>query len=98
MRSGRCQTRVLVAGLELATESCVLVSGLDDACAELVRWLLKRHFWAASDFFSLPQVQGRRWHSGLQVSLTSAETLLSRVQAPPPSPWPDGGHESLRSP
>ncbi|GFO45822.1 hypothetical protein PoB_007232700 [Plakobranchus ocellatus] len=30
--------------------------------------------------------------------MRSAWTLLSRVQAPPPVPWPDGGSESLRSP
>ncbi|GFN99861.1 hypothetical protein PoB_002636700 [Plakobranchus ocellatus] len=30
--------------------------------------------------------------------LRSAETLLSRVRAPPPTPWPDGGPESLISP
>ncbi|GFO06100.1 hypothetical protein PoB_003260500 [Plakobranchus ocellatus] len=28
----------------------------------------------------------------------SAEILLSRVRAPPPALWPDGGPESLRSP
>ncbi|GFO13089.1 hypothetical protein PoB_003959400 [Plakobranchus ocellatus] len=27
----------------------------------------------------------------------SVEILLSRVGAPPPGPWPDGGPESLRS-
>ncbi|GFO26673.1 hypothetical protein PoB_005317800 [Plakobranchus ocellatus] len=31
-------------------------------------------------------------------ALRSAGTLLSRVRAPPPAPWPDGGPESLRSP
>ncbi|GFN85795.1 hypothetical protein PoB_001230100 [Plakobranchus ocellatus] len=31
-------------------------------------------------------------------TLRSAGTLLSRVRAPPPAPWPDGGPESLRSP
>ncbi|GFO40001.1 hypothetical protein PoB_006650600 [Plakobranchus ocellatus] len=31
-------------------------------------------------------------------ALRSAGTLLSRVRAPPPVPWPDGGPESLRSP
>ncbi|GFO29575.1 hypothetical protein PoB_005608000 [Plakobranchus ocellatus] len=31
-------------------------------------------------------------------ALRSAGTLLSRVQAPPPAPWPDGGPKSLRSP
>ncbi|GFO08015.1 hypothetical protein PoB_003452000 [Plakobranchus ocellatus] len=31
-------------------------------------------------------------------ALRSAGTLQSRVQAPPPVPWPDGGPESLRSP
>ncbi|GFO42410.1 hypothetical protein PoB_006891500 [Plakobranchus ocellatus] len=31
-------------------------------------------------------------------ALRSAGTLLSRVRAPPPAPWPDGGSESLRSP
>ncbi|GFO47374.1 hypothetical protein PoB_007387900 [Plakobranchus ocellatus] len=30
--------------------------------------------------------------------LKSAGALLSRVRAPPPAPWPDGGLESLRSP
>ncbi|GFO43647.1 hypothetical protein PoB_007015200 [Plakobranchus ocellatus] len=28
-------------------------------------------------------------------ALRSAGTLLSRVRAPPPAPWPDGGPESL---
>ncbi|GFN79445.1 hypothetical protein PoB_000595100 [Plakobranchus ocellatus] len=27
-----------------------------------------------------------------------AGILLSRVQAPPPAPWPEGGPEALRSP
>ncbi|GFO12680.1 hypothetical protein PoB_003918500 [Plakobranchus ocellatus] len=31
-------------------------------------------------------------------ALRSAGTLLSRVRAPPPAPWPDGGPKSLRSP
>ncbi|GFO06484.1 hypothetical protein PoB_003298900 [Plakobranchus ocellatus] len=31
-------------------------------------------------------------------ALRSAGTPLSRVRAPPPAPWPDGGPESLRSP
>ncbi|GFO49839.1 hypothetical protein PoB_007634400 [Plakobranchus ocellatus] len=31
-------------------------------------------------------------------ALRSAGTILSRVRAPPPAPWPDGGPESLRSP
>ncbi|GFO16138.1 hypothetical protein PoB_004264300 [Plakobranchus ocellatus] len=31
-------------------------------------------------------------------ALRSAGTLLSRVRAPPPTPWPDGNPESLRSP
>ncbi|GFO01908.1 hypothetical protein PoB_002841300 [Plakobranchus ocellatus] len=31
-------------------------------------------------------------------SLRYAGTLLSRVRAPPPAPWPDGGPESLRTP
>ncbi|GFO10960.1 hypothetical protein PoB_003746500 [Plakobranchus ocellatus] len=31
-------------------------------------------------------------------ALRSAGTLLSRVRAPPPASWPDGGPESLRSP
>ncbi|GFN83696.1 prolyl 4-hydroxylase subunit alpha-1-like protein [Plakobranchus ocellatus] len=31
-------------------------------------------------------------------TLRSAGTLLSRVRAPPPAPWLDGGPESLRSP
>ncbi|GFN78836.1 hypothetical protein PoB_000534200 [Plakobranchus ocellatus] len=31
-------------------------------------------------------------------ALRSAGTLLSRVRAMPPAPWPDGGPESLRSP
>ncbi|GFO33643.1 hypothetical protein PoB_006014800 [Plakobranchus ocellatus] len=31
-------------------------------------------------------------------ALRSAGTLLSRVRAPLPAPWPDGGPESLRSP
>ncbi|GFN98401.1 hypothetical protein PoB_002490700 [Plakobranchus ocellatus] len=31
-------------------------------------------------------------------ALRSAGTLLSRVRAPPPAPWPDGEPESLRSP
>ncbi|GFO48922.1 hypothetical protein PoB_007542700 [Plakobranchus ocellatus] len=30
-------------------------------------------------------------------SLRSAGTLLSRLRAPLPAPWPDGGPESLRS-
>ncbi|GFN79341.1 hypothetical protein PoB_000584700 [Plakobranchus ocellatus] len=30
-------------------------------------------------------------------ALRSAGTLLSRVRAPLPAPWPDGGPESLRS-
>ncbi|GFO01778.1 hypothetical protein PoB_002828300 [Plakobranchus ocellatus] len=30
-------------------------------------------------------------------TLRSAVTLLWRVRAPPPEPWPDGGPESLRS-
>ncbi|GFN96179.1 misshapen-like kinase 1 [Plakobranchus ocellatus] len=33
-----------------------------------------------------------------QSALRSAGTLLSRVRAPLPAPWPDGGPESLRSP
>ncbi|GFN90507.1 sec14-like protein 2 [Plakobranchus ocellatus] len=33
-----------------------------------------------------------------QKLLKSAGTSLSRVRAPPPSPWPDEGSESLRSP
>ncbi|GFO30843.1 hypothetical protein PoB_005734800 [Plakobranchus ocellatus] len=35
---------------------------------------------------------------GTVASLRSAGTLLSRVRASPPSPWPDRGPESLRSP
>ncbi|GFO02612.1 hypothetical protein PoB_002911700 [Plakobranchus ocellatus] len=31
-------------------------------------------------------------------ALRSAGTLLARVRAPLPAPWPDGGPESLRSP
>ncbi|GFO03560.1 hypothetical protein PoB_003006500 [Plakobranchus ocellatus] len=31
-------------------------------------------------------------------ALRSAGTLLSRVRAPLPAPWPDGGPDSLRSP
>ncbi|GFO16716.1 hypothetical protein PoB_004322100 [Plakobranchus ocellatus] len=31
-------------------------------------------------------------------ALRPAATLLSRVRAPPPAPWPDGESESLRSP
>ncbi|GFO29907.1 hypothetical protein PoB_005641200 [Plakobranchus ocellatus] len=31
-------------------------------------------------------------------ALRFSGTLLSRVRAPPPAPWPDGGPESLRSP
>ncbi|GFN91765.1 hypothetical protein PoB_001827100 [Plakobranchus ocellatus] len=31
-------------------------------------------------------------------ALRSARTLLSRVRAPPPAPWPDGRPGSLRSP
>ncbi|GFN99310.1 hypothetical protein PoB_002581600 [Plakobranchus ocellatus] len=31
-------------------------------------------------------------------ALKSAWILQSRVRAPPPALWPDGGHESLRSP
>ncbi|GFO33904.1 hypothetical protein PoB_006040900 [Plakobranchus ocellatus] len=31
-------------------------------------------------------------------ALRSAGTLQSRVRAPPPAPWPDGGPESPRSP
>ncbi|GFO49608.1 hypothetical protein PoB_007611300 [Plakobranchus ocellatus] len=31
-----------------------------------------------------------------EFALKFAGTLLSRVRAPPPSPWPDGGPESLR--
>ncbi|GFO36875.1 hypothetical protein PoB_006338000 [Plakobranchus ocellatus] len=31
-------------------------------------------------------------------ALRSAGTLLSRVRAPLPAPWPEGGPESLRSP
>ncbi|GFO09746.1 hypothetical protein PoB_003625100 [Plakobranchus ocellatus] len=31
-------------------------------------------------------------------TLKSAGTPLSRVRAPPPAPWPDGGPKSLRSP
>ncbi|GFO25237.1 hypothetical protein PoB_005174200 [Plakobranchus ocellatus] len=31
-------------------------------------------------------------------ALRSAVTLLSRVRAPLPAPWPDGGPENLRSP
>ncbi|GFO26301.1 hypothetical protein PoB_005280600 [Plakobranchus ocellatus] len=31
-------------------------------------------------------------------ALRSAGALLSRVRAPPPVSWPDGGPESLRSP
>ncbi|GFO07242.1 hypothetical protein PoB_003374700 [Plakobranchus ocellatus] len=31
-------------------------------------------------------------------ALRSAGTLLSRVRAPPPASWPEGGPESLRSP
>ncbi|GFO04810.1 hypothetical protein PoB_003131500 [Plakobranchus ocellatus] len=30
-------------------------------------------------------------------ALRSAGTFLSRVRAPPPAPWPNGGPESLRS-
>ncbi|GFO00567.1 hypothetical protein PoB_002707200 [Plakobranchus ocellatus] len=33
----------------------------------------------------------------IESTLRSAGTLLSRVRAPPPTPWPDGGPESLRS-
>ncbi|GFN94107.1 hypothetical protein PoB_002061300 [Plakobranchus ocellatus] len=31
-------------------------------------------------------------------ALRSVGTFLSRVRAPLPAPWPDGGPESLRSP
>ncbi|GFO18614.1 hypothetical protein PoB_004511900 [Plakobranchus ocellatus] len=31
-------------------------------------------------------------------ALRSTGTLLSRVRAQPPAPWPDGGPESLKSP
>ncbi|GFN98829.1 hypothetical protein PoB_002533500 [Plakobranchus ocellatus] len=31
-------------------------------------------------------------------ALRSAGTLVSRVRAPLPAPWPDGGPECLRSP
>ncbi|GFO45001.1 hypothetical protein PoB_007150600 [Plakobranchus ocellatus] len=31
-------------------------------------------------------------------ALRSAGTLMSRVRAPPPAPWPDGGPKSLSSP
>ncbi|GFO47998.1 hypothetical protein PoB_007450300 [Plakobranchus ocellatus] len=43
-----------------------------------------------------------QWGVGSTVAcesaLRSAGTLLSRVRAPLPAPWPDGGPESLRSP
>ncbi|GFN87136.1 hypothetical protein PoB_001364200 [Plakobranchus ocellatus] len=31
-------------------------------------------------------------------AMRSAGTILSRVRAPQPAPWPDGAPESLRSP
>ncbi|GFO12104.1 hypothetical protein PoB_003860900 [Plakobranchus ocellatus] len=34
----------------------------------------------------------------IESALRSAKTLLSRIRALPPVPWPDGGPESLRSP
>ncbi|GFO38939.1 hypothetical protein PoB_006544400 [Plakobranchus ocellatus] len=37
-------------------------------------------------------------HLACESALRSAGTLLSRVRAPLPAPWPDGGPESLRSP
>ncbi|GFO32361.1 hypothetical protein PoB_005886600, partial [Plakobranchus ocellatus] len=39
-----------------------------------------------------------RWHSGWRVRLRSVGALLSRVRALLPSPSPDGGPKSLRSP
>ncbi|GFO30287.1 hypothetical protein PoB_005679200 [Plakobranchus ocellatus] len=53
-----------------------------------------------SDFFSITLEQDRVFIStaASESALRSAGTLLSRVRAPPPAPWPDGGPESLRSP
>ncbi|GFO08932.1 hypothetical protein PoB_003543700 [Plakobranchus ocellatus] len=34
---------------------------------------------------------------GSESALRSPENLLSRVRAPPPAPWPDGGPESLKT-
>ncbi|GFO47741.1 hypothetical protein PoB_007424600 [Plakobranchus ocellatus] len=56
---------------------------------------------AASAFNSVFPLS-HKWGVGGTVAsesaLRSAGTLLSRVRAPPPAPWPDGGPESLRSP
>ncbi|GFO46547.1 hypothetical protein PoB_007305200 [Plakobranchus ocellatus] len=52
---------------------------------------LSAHFVSEVNDQSLQGVGGT-------VASESAETLLSRVRAPPPASWPDGGPESHRSP
>ncbi|GFO21302.1 hypothetical protein PoB_004780700 [Plakobranchus ocellatus] len=59
-------------------------------------WTFPSH----SPFVMGETVRVKRGVSGTGVSesaLRSAGTLLSRVQAPPPAPWPDKGSENLRS-
>ncbi|GFO37817.1 hypothetical protein PoB_006432200 [Plakobranchus ocellatus] len=51
---------------------------------------------AARNVGSLPASVGSTMAS--ESHLRSAGTLLSRVRALPPAPWPDGGPESLRTP
>ncbi|GFN84792.1 tumor protein p53-inducible protein 13 [Plakobranchus ocellatus] len=48
-------------------------------------------------FLFLPSFEGVGGTVARESALRSAGTLLSRVRAPPPAPWPDGGPESLRS-
>ncbi|GFN75527.1 hypothetical protein PoB_000203300 [Plakobranchus ocellatus] len=41
---------------------------------------------------------GRRWHREWRIRPEIYRDPLSRLPAPPPTPWPDGGPESLISP
>ncbi|GFO29075.1 hypothetical protein PoB_005558000 [Plakobranchus ocellatus] len=59
---------------------------------------VKDTFYQEPSFTVLDLLGGVGSTVACESALRIAGTLLSRVRAPLPAPWPDGGPESLRSP
>ncbi|GFO37223.1 hypothetical protein PoB_006372800 [Plakobranchus ocellatus] len=66
-------------------------------CQSIVMSELLAMVYQQSEMTSLEKKNICYAHSS-EFSLRSEEILLSRVRAPPPALWPDGGPKRLRSP
>ncbi|GFN95789.1 cnpolydom [Plakobranchus ocellatus] len=77
--------------------SCIMSSATEAKISEIeILLLLSRACIPPLDLFS-PMHPGGVGTVASESALRSAGTYLSRVRAPSPAPWPDGGPESLRA-